>query len=471
MPEPRGNGAVLIDECAKPAYQPLEAFTVTRGADNEDGPPVPALRPVVQYAPGVSMKAVIVHSDGRNTDLSQGVDPATYAELESNRYSRSSPTLWCGSCGGSLYIRHGSKRKDELFGAHHDAGRCEARLVISPAGLSDEHKCQAEYHALAAEHAGHRAELEVNTTGRTRVDVVIDGSVGIEVQWSALTKAAAKDRTARSIAAGLRSVTWFTARTENPLWNGHVPGYRTTARPELWKHLPKPRSAYSAGLRIIEAVRCGERNICQHPRGTCPRFIPWDEPWGGLLVDDVVEGLAADLILPVLLHRNVQLLSTESLSLYEELTGQPLVRYSPGQPETALAPSARQECDRVFQVPDNAPPGVRAWLEAEQQRAAEQRERRDRAMLDQKGHSQANQPSTNIHPREQMVQDIFTRTSTAREHAIPPARAPRQQVRSHARLERGSCPLCSRDHESCQFGHGLYCIQPDCKNPHHRAAP
>lgn len=229
------------------------------------------------------MKAVIVHSDGRNTDLSRGVDPATYAELENARYSRSNPALWCGTCGGSIYIRHGSRRKDELFGAHHDAGSCEARLVISPAGMSDEHKRQAEYHALAAEHAGHRAQLEVSTTGRTRVDVVINGSVGIEVQWSALTRAAARDRTARSISAGLRSVTWFTARTEDPLWSGHVPGYRTTARPDLWKHLPEPRSAYSAGLRIIEAVRCGTRTICRHraelapgsSRGTRPGNSSW----------------------------------------------------------------------------------------------------------------------------------------------------------------------------------------------------
>lgn len=61
----------------------------------------------------------------------------------------------------------------------------------------------------------HDAELEVTTTGRTRVDVVIDGSVGIEVQRSALSKAAALDRTARSVAAGLRSVTWFTALTSD----------------------------------------------------------------------------------------------------------------------------------------------------------------------------------------------------------------------------------------------------------------
>lgn len=182
-------------------------------------------------------------------------------------------------------------------------------------------------------------------------------------------------------------------------------------------------------------------------------------------------GLADGQILPVLLHRNIQLLSTASLSLYEELTGQPLPSYNPGQPETALAPSARQECDRLFQVPDNAPPSVRAWLEAEQQRVAKQRDRRDHALLEEMGRAEANNPATDIQCREQLLQDLFTRARTARGHAKPPASAPPQPWRSNARPEPGSCPLCSRDHESCQFGRGLYCIQPDCKNPHHRAAP
>jgi hypothetical protein len=239
-----------------------------------------------------------------------------------------------------------------------------------------------------------------------------------------------------------------------------VPGYRTTTRPDLWKHLPKPRSAYSAGLRIIEAVRCGTRDICRHPRGTCPRFIPWDAPWQYLLVDDVVQGLADSQILPVRLHRNVQLLSAASLSLYEELTGQPLPAYSPGQPDTALSSSARQECNRDLQVPVNAPPGVRAWLETEKQRVAQQRARRDQGQLKETSHAQT-------HHLQPTAQDTFTHTRNDRQHAAPPAPA----WRSNARTETGSCPLCPSNHESCEFGRGLYCIQPDCTNPHHRTAP
>ena len=415
------------------------------------------------------MKAVIVHADGRRIDLSGGVDPDTYAALENTSYSRRSPALWCGSCGGTVYIRHGYRRKDELFGAHHDAGSCDSRLVIRPAGMSDEHKCQAEHQAIAARHAGHDANLEVTTTGRTRVDVVIDGTVGIEVQRSALSKAAAADRTARSVAAGLRSVTWFTARTSDPQWIGHVPGYRTTTPMELWKHLPKPRSATAAGLRIVEAVLCGERRPCFHQRGSCPRHIPWDEPWLGLLVDDVVEGLAAGQIRPVRLGRFVQLLSTVSISLYEELTGKPL-SYDAGRPKMALAPSDRQECDRDFRVPGNAPADLRAWFEAEQQRVAQQREEHDRALLDeQMGRARAQRHlGTEIQRRQQLMENMFNRARAAREQAVP---APPQPWRSSVRLAPGSCSLCSRDHEACQFGRGLYCIRPDCTNPHHRAAP
>jgi hypothetical protein len=43
--------------------------------------------------------------------------------------------------------------------------------------MSDEHKREAEYHARAAERAGHVADFEVITAGHTRVDVVVDGRV------------------------------------------------------------------------------------------------------------------------------------------------------------------------------------------------------------------------------------------------------------------------------------------------------
>ena len=134
------------------------------------------------------MKYLIIHADGRRTNLAAAVDPDTYAELETGSYPRINPLLWCGSCGGSIYIRHGSTRTQELFGAHHQASQCKADLTIRKSRMSDEHKRQADYHAAAAERAGYAAALEVCTAGHTRVDVVIDGKVGFEVQRSALRK-------------------------------------------------------------------------------------------------------------------------------------------------------------------------------------------------------------------------------------------------------------------------------------------
>jgi hypothetical protein len=59
----------------------------------------------------------------------------------------------------------------------------------------------AEYHAAAARAQGLNADFEVTTTGRTRVDVVIDGRIGVEVQWSDLTAGAAEPGTSLIAAA------------------------------------------------------------------------------------------------------------------------------------------------------------------------------------------------------------------------------------------------------------------------------
>lgn len=174
--------------------------------------------------------------------------------------------------------------------------------------------------------------------------MVIDGRIGIEVQRSALKKAAAVDRTARTIGAGLTSVTWFTDRDGHPPWLGHVPSYRSTLSLDRWKEMPALGTAAAAGLRMIEAVRCGTRTICPHQRsGSCGRFIAWPVAWNGLYVDNVVEGLAAGHIRPVRLGKQVQLLSTASIGLYEELTGTRL-SYSAGPAKIALPSSDPEEC-------------------------------------------------------------------------------------------------------------------------------
>ena len=87
-------------------------------------------------------------------------------------------------------------------------------------------------------------------------------------------------------------MTWFTDRDCRPQWLGHVPGYHTTMPPEFWRQTrPGLRTVNAAGLRMIEAVRCGTRTICRHRRsGACGRFIAWPGAWLGLYVDDVWKG-------------------------------------------------------------------------------------------------------------------------------------------------------------------------------------
>ena len=89
------------------------------------------------------------------------------------------------------------------------------------------------------------------------------------MQRSALSKAAAVDRTARSVAAGLGAVAWFTDRTTSPQWVGHVPGYRTTVPAAAWQALPLPGTVTAAGLQAVESVQCGTRGPCPHRRRPC----------------------------------------------------------------------------------------------------------------------------------------------------------------------------------------------------------
>jgi hypothetical protein len=300
------------------------------------------------------VRSVIDTADGRSIDLAGAVAPDLYAELERTVSHRDRPALRCGTCHAGIYIQHGRRDRDALFGYHHHAAGCPVTFTIRRAApMSDEHKRQAEYHAVAATRAGHCADLEVTTSGRTRVDVVVDGRYGFEIQRSALSRAAAVDRTARSVTAGLDTVAWFTGAPGSPPWSGHVPGYRAAARADGWTALPLPGSVTAAGLQMFEAARCGAGTMCppactRAARSGCGRHVPQLAPWRGVRVDDVVTGIAQGTISPVLYQGHVRLMPAASIGLFEELTGVPLrVSYDAGQPRTqALRPAPRTECDR-----------------------------------------------------------------------------------------------------------------------------
>lgn len=292
------------------------------------------------------MRAQIVFRDGRRVNLSGGVPPELYAELEALRSPRRDPALFCGKCGGGLFIQHGRRDREQLFGYHHVADGCTETYVIAGARMSDEHKRMAEYHVAAAEAEGLTADLEVVTAGRTRVDVVVDGRIGFEVQRSALTARAAMDRTARSVAAGLETVAWCGMAAAQ--WTGRVPGYQWLDIDRVLREMPRPRSVRSRGLATFTAERS--------PYG---RWVPKLDPLT-VLVDDAVARMANGSVRPVIVGNYVRLVRADGIALYEEMTGRKLPAYDPGQPVGRPLPAAPEtQCARPRPVAVIPPPPPR----------------------------------------------------------------------------------------------------------------
>lgn len=281
------------------------------------------------------MKSVIAFRDGRRANLAAAVSTELYTELEGTQghSKRKDPLLFCGGCGGGLYVRHGTARRDELFGAHFDAGTCAEDLTIHRSAMSDEHKRMAEYHVLAARAQGLDADMEVTTAARTRVDVVVDGRIGIEVQLSALTAGAAVRRTARSIAGGLEAVAWC-AESTSARWTGKVPGYQWLDNGQVLQGMPPPRSVRSRGLLTFRAVRSR--------RGT---WVPVPEPLT-VVVDEAVVRMAEGSVRPVMVGKFVQLVTADGISLYEDMTGRKLAPFTGTAPVRALSPAGEAKCLR-----------------------------------------------------------------------------------------------------------------------------
>ena len=289
------------------------------------------------------MKSVIIHADGRRVNLAAAISPELYAELEctQGRGSRKNPLLFCGGCGGGVYVKHGSTRRDELFGAHFDAGNCNEDLTIRKSGMSDEHKRMQEYTVAAANDGGFDADTEVRTSRGTRVDVVVDGRIGFEVQLSKLTAGAAVRRTARSMAAGLEQVSWC-AETTSVAWLGKVPGYQWLDNGQLVSGVPRPKSVRSRGVSTFRAERSW--------RG---KWVPVLEPLTAL-VDDAVVRMAAGSIRPVMYGDSVRLVRTDGIALYEEMTGKSLAPFQGRAPSRVLPPAQEAKCLRPVSASVNS---------------------------------------------------------------------------------------------------------------------
>jgi hypothetical protein len=194
-------------------------------------------------------------------------------------FNAANPAFKClAHLGGSnpgLYLKriHG-----EWWAVHYEIGSCADQRI--PAPMSDQHKYQTEYWARAAEDAGWRVDLELSLRTGVRPDALIYGQVltGVEVQRSALTATRAVTRTSKASEDGVTDV-WFTDRKPEPAWAWRVP---TVGENRLqWDQLPRRRSAYATGLRVIRPVRCTLVNFDRCPNGgrQCGKRHPLPEPW------------------------------------------------------------------------------------------------------------------------------------------------------------------------------------------------
>ena len=279
------------------------------------------------------MKSVIIHADGRHVNLADAISPEAYAELEATQGqgSRQKPLMFCGGCTGGVYVKHGYVQRDELFAAHYQRGGCLETLAITSPRMSDEHKRMQEYTVRAANDGFYDAEIEVPTTRGTRVDVVVDGRIGFEVQLSKLTAGSAVRRTSRSMSAGLESVTWVGESTSVP-WIGKVPGYQWLDNGQFQEGMPAPQSVKCRGVYTFRAERFGAA------------WMPVLEPLSAL-ADDIIVRLAAGSVRPVMCG-NVQLVTAEGIALYKEMTGKALAPFAGRAPSKALVQSPARDRDR-----------------------------------------------------------------------------------------------------------------------------
>lgn len=280
------------------------------------------------------MKSVIIHADGRHVNLAGDIAPEAYAELEATQGqgSRQKPLMFCGGCNGGVYVKHGYVQREELFAAHYQRGDCLETLAIGGPQMSDEHKRMQEYTVRAASDGGFDAGTEVRTTRGTRVDVVVDGRIGFEVQLSKLTAGSAVRRTARSIAAGLEQVAWIGESMSVP-WIGKVPGCQWLDNGQFLEGMPPPQSVKCRGVYTFRAERSWRG-------GWAPALEPLIT-----LADEIVVRMAAGTIKPVMCGP-VQLVTSDGIALYQELTGKSLAPFQGSAPPLALSPAQEVECLR-----------------------------------------------------------------------------------------------------------------------------
>lgn len=255
-----------------------------------------------------------------------------YREIASlhGQVKRDDAVLTCIGNGEPMYVwRHHSGR----FFARHYAGGNGDKHTHLLAAMSDEHRRQAEYTARAAENHGLDTHLEFSTGNGTRLDLAVIGKVntGFEIQRSALSRAHAKRRTAKSFEAGWPTA-WVTDADRAPDWSDHVPTARLTKGID-WTSLPARNTA-----RAVISKYVHERDRTK-PTGWGYRGEPI-----AVLLDDLAYKMPAGDVVPVAVGKQgkVTLAFRDAIDVIESCTFPGAATWRP----TQLTPRGREAPQR-----------------------------------------------------------------------------------------------------------------------------
>ena len=211
--------------------------------------------------------------------------------------------------------------------------------------MSNEHRRQVEYVALAADRAGLDVDTEVSLATHVRPDLVIAKTTAVEVQRSALTAGRAKARTAKAVRGGMSISLWISDREPKraPSWMYQVPSATVFAR--SWQAVPPLGSAtVTGGARTLVPVKCKPpgRTSCllRKGRAWCGEWHVIHQPMLGVSLDLLTVGVANGEYVPAVLGSHVLLARESQVSHY----GLEWKAPSLGAPATSKASPQRLQC-------------------------------------------------------------------------------------------------------------------------------
>jgi hypothetical protein len=436
--------------------------------------------------------------------------------------------LICESAGGdeqdkAVFV---VRRPGGGFSVRHYPGHAhEGSHDVIPE--SDEHKRGKAYAAAELQRLGLPAGQEVRTNTKVRLDVAtLDAPriTGVEFQayeqiedheykrrtTSAMRATAFTGRHARTLPDGVLPL-WVHAFGMPRGWSYPVPSI--AAQDTRWDAMPKPGSVTAIGVRVIEAERCrpGSRwDRCPiSSRGFCGEPHPWAELQPGLKVGEVAAMIAQAELVPLRYFNGaVYLVTPQDADLYDELGGRgayvtgpagerpsarrlgpcrnyrhtrpPVTPPAPSAPTPLAYPGGDTTASCPFCGAEVSPGPATCCDRGRTQHVDEERtswreyawQRSDRLRHErQLAHAKHPADATEINSAESAESNWDAHATAGlsqlqqRDAATPAPGPPPATERLRPRM----CPLCNREHACCEFTRGsLYCVVPDCENPHHR---